>query len=126
VNVALTGIGVSAGFYVAALVPSLIWSHGPWAPDLRIPFAGPWMAMNDFKCNGEHPCGTPLVVVRGILAGLDGVGQAGGLFIALESLFMPVQSSSRASARPATKHAWVRPVPLLGRDVVGLGIVGQL
>jgi hypothetical protein len=125
-SLALTGVGVTAGFYGAALGASLIWSNGPWAPELRIPIAGPWMAMHEFKCNGEHPCGTPLVVARGILAGIDGVGQAGGILIALESLFLPVQSSSRARSTESPKHAWVRPVPLLSRDTIGLGFVGQL
>jgi hypothetical protein len=125
-SIAFTGLGITVAWYGAALGASYIWHDGPWAPELRIPFAGPWMAMPDFKCNGEHPCGTPLVVARGILAGLDGIGQVGGIAIALESLFLPVQKSERALSRQAPKHAWVRPIPLLGRDSVGIGLVGQL
>jgi hypothetical protein len=126
-SVAGTGLGIAAGWYGAALTASLIWSNGAWAPDMRIPVVGPWLAMNDFKCGaGEANCGTPLVVVRGILAGLDGVGQVGGLAIALESLFLPVRRSDHAR-RLEPRHAWVRPVPfLVGKDTIGLGIVGEL
>jgi hypothetical protein len=126
-NLVLTGVGVSAGFYAGALGASLIWHNGPWAPDMRIPIVGPWMAMPDLKCGGEPNCGTALVVVRGILAGVDAVGQAGGLALALEGLFMPVRSAQRARVSPSRTHAWVRPVPFVaGRDGVGLGLVGQL
>lgn len=125
-NLALTGVGVTAGFYGAALGASLLWNKGPWADEIRIPFAGPWMAMSDFKCGTNEPnCGTALVVVRGVLAGIDGIGQAGGVLIALESLFLPVQSAARAKASAAPKHAVVRPVPFVaGRDTIGLGVVG--
>jgi hypothetical protein len=58
---------------------------------------------------------------------LDGVGQVGGLAVALESLFLPTRKSDAARAAHAKKHAWVRPVPLLsGRDMIGLGVVGEL
>ena len=127
-NLALTGVGITAAWYGAALGSSLVWHNGPWAPDMRIPIAGPWMAMPHFGCGHEEPnCGTALIVVRGILAGLDGVGQVGGLAVALESLFLPVRHSEQARPAHATKHAWVRPVPFIdGRDTIGLGIVGEL
>lgn len=125
-NLALTGVGVTAGFYGAALGASLIWNKGPWAPEMRVPFAGPWMAMSQFKCGTNEPnCGTALEVVRYVLAGIDGVGQAGGVLIALESLFLPVQSAARAKLPATPKHAVVRPVPFVaGRDAIGLGVVG--
>jgi hypothetical protein len=126
-NLALTGLGITAAFYGAALVPSFGWQTGPWAPELRIPIVGPWLAMPDFKCGRHHyACGAPLVAVRGILAGLDGVGQIGGLAVALESVFLPVRRSDRAG-RLEAPHAWVRPVPFFaGKDTVGIGVVGEL
>lgn len=126
-NVAVTGLGITAGFYGAALVPSFAWQTGPWAPKLRIPVVGPWLAMPDFKCGAHHySCGTPLVAIRGILAGLDSVGQVGGLAIALESLFLPVRRSDHAGHLEAP-HAWVRPVPFFaGKDAIGVGFVGEL
>jgi len=126
-NVAVTGLGITAAWYGAALVPSFAWQTGPWAPKLRIPIVGPWMALPEFKCGAHHyPCGAPLVAVRGILAGLDGVGQIGGLAIALESLFLPVRRSDHAGHLEAP-HAWVRPVPFFaGKDTIGVGFVGEL
>lgn len=126
-NIAATGLGITAAWYGAALVPSFAWQTGPWAPKLRIPLVGPWLAMSDFKCGTHHyACGTPLVAVRGILAGLDGVGQVSGLAIALESLFLPVRRSDHAGHLEAP-HAWVRPVPFfVGKDTIGLGFVGEL
>jgi len=127
-NLALTGVGVTAGFYGGALASSLIWQQAPWSDEIRIPIVGPWMAMPYFKCGATEPnCGTALVIVRGILAGIDGVGQAGGLLVALESLFLPVQSKKSARTAPPRSHARLRPVPLItGRDGIGLGIVGEL
>jgi hypothetical protein len=126
-NVAVTGLGITAAWYGAALVPSFAWQTGPWAPKLRIPIVGPWMALPEFKCGTHHyACGAPLVAVRGVLAGLDGVGQIGGLAIALESLFLPVRRSDHAGHLEAP-HAWVRPVPFFaGKDTIGVGFVGEL
>jgi hypothetical protein len=125
-NLALTGIGVTAGFYGAALGSSLIWSKGPWADEIRIPIVGPWMAMPYFKCGNEPNCGTALVIARGVLAGLDAIGQTGGVLVALESLFVPTASAKRAARTRRLEHARVRPVPFAGRDGFGLSIVGEL
>jgi len=127
-NLALTGVGMTAGFYGAALGASLIWNNGAWAPAMRVPIVGPWMAMPDLKCGtNELNCNTALVVVRIVLAGIDGVGQAGGVLVALESLFLPVQSQTRAKRASAPQHARVRPVPFVaGRDTIGIGVVGEL
>jgi hypothetical protein len=127
-NLALTGVAITGAWYAGALGASFAWQHGPWREELRIPIAGPWLAMPHFGCgDGEPNCGTALVVIRGILAGMDGVGQAGGLLVALESLFLPTRAPAREATPRATKHAWVRPVPFVaGRDGVGLGIVGEM
>jgi hypothetical protein len=86
------------------------------------------MAIPSFKCGSTEPnCGTALVIVRGVLAGIDAIGQTGGVFIALESLFVPTASAKRAALKRGPAHARVRPVPFVaGRDGFGLGIVGEL
>jgi hypothetical protein len=128
VNLALTGVAITGAWYAGALGASFAWQNGPWRDELRIPIVGPWLAMPHFGCgDGEPNCGTVLVVIRGILAGMDGIGQAGGLAIVLESLLMPTRAAVRARAPQKTKQAWVRPVPfVVGRDGVGLGIVGEM
>jgi hypothetical protein len=127
-NLALTGVAITGAWYAGALGASFAWQNGHWRDELRIPVVGPWLAMPHFGCgDGEPNCGTALVVIRGILASMDGVGQAGGLFIALESLFMPTRAAASGRAPQKTKQAWVRPVPFIaGRDGVGLGVVGEM
>jgi len=62
-----------------------------------------------------------LLVVTAVLTGMDGVVQAGGLGVALESLFLPTASPKPRSSTAPT----VRPVPIVaGRDGVGLGFAG--
>ena len=90
--------------------------------DLRIPFAGPWMALGKTGCptSGSSDCSKVPLVLGAILTIFDGVVQAGGLGIVAEGLFLNTSSS-----RPAPQKAQVQAVPLnFGKDGVGLGVVG--
>lgn len=103
--------------------------------DLRIPIAGPWLALGKTGCPTASPdCSTVTLVIGAILTVFDGVTQAGGLGIIGEGLFLNT-SSSRAASQKAEgpgqaprQHAAVpavRAVPLnFGKDGVGLGVVG--
>jgi len=90
--------------------------------DLRIPIAGPWMALGKTGCPASDSSGCSKVplVLGAILTIFDGVVQAGGLGIVAEGLFL-----NTSSARPAPQKASVQAVPLnFGKDGVGLGVVG--
>jgi hypothetical protein len=91
--------------------------------DLRIPIAGPWMALGKTGCPTSDPdCSAVGLVLSALLLVADGVTQAGGLAIIGEGLFL--KTSSRSAPKKAegpTVHA----VPLsVGDGGAGLGIVG--
>lgn len=131
-RLALTGGIVTGVWYGGALGASLLFPDAPGAEDLRIPVAGPFLALADTGCADSEPdCDTVLVVVRAILTTIDGIGQAGGIGMVLESLFLPTaESTARGASSPSSDSASaeteIRPVPIVtGKDGVGLGVVGR-
>jgi len=131
-RLALAGGIVTGVWYGGALGASLLFPDAPGADDLRIPVAGPFLALADTGCADSEPnCDTVMVVVRAILTTLDGVGQVGGVGMIIESLFMPTAAASTrgASSPPSNSETGgteIRPVPIVaGKDGVGLGVVGR-
>lgn len=131
-SLALVGLGVTTAWYGAALGFSYAWPDAPGAEDLRIPVAGPWMALGETGCADDDPgCSTFTVVLRAILTTMDAVGQTGGVLVAAEAMFLPTQEpSARPKRRPLPRLEregfTVRPVPYAaGKDGVGLGLVGR-
>jgi hypothetical protein len=126
-NLLIVGIASTAVWYGAALGTSYAVDDPAMAKDLRIPFAGPWMALTHTGCGGGPDCNTFLVVLGAIATTLDGIGQAAGLALAGEGLFMPTQEPKRArAALRATPHsdfAW-RPTFDAGKNTVGFGVLG--
>lgn len=126
-NTLFTGLAVTGISYGLALGASYVWKDGRTSDELRVPIVGPWMAIADTGCTEDDPdCSTVLLVVGAIFTGVDGVLQAGGLGIALESAFMPTSSAgSKREKRKESTAPTLRPVPYVaGRDGVGLGVVG--
>ncbi len=122
-----TGALVAGVWYGGALGASYLWPDAPGASELRIPVAGPWMALADTGCPAREPnCSTFFVVLRAILTTIDGVGQVGGLAVIAEGLLLPTADSATSTPRPAARGAArVTPVPYVaGRDGVGLGLIG--
>jgi hypothetical protein len=113
--------GVSYGLAVGA---SYLFTDYRGAKDLRIPVAGPWLALGRTGCPDNDPdCSPVLLVLGAALTIFDGVTQAGGLAIIAEGLFLNT-SSGRALPKKAAGPTW-RAVPLsLGKDGTGLGVVG--
>ncbi|HEX2670963.1 MAG TPA: hypothetical protein VHM25_08825 [Polyangiaceae bacterium] len=135
-NLLIVGLTSTALWYGGALGVSYAVDDPAMAKDLRIPFAGPWMALSHTGCNGGPSCNTFLVVLGAILTSLDGVGQIAGLGLAGEGLFMPTQEPKRARAARgagsaeraelAKRHKdfdW-RPTFDAGKNTVGLGVLG--
>ena len=132
-NLLLIGLTSTAVWYGGALATSYAVDDPAMAKDLRIPFAGPWMALTHTGCGGGPDCNTLLVVLGAILTTLDGIGQTAGLALAGEGLFMPTQErpgqSKRARAAGGTivsRHKdfdW-RPTFDAGKNTVGFGVLG--
>lgn len=94
------------------------------AHDLRIPIAGPWMALGKAGCPESDPdCSAVGVVLGAIFMIADGVTQAAGLGVIGEGLFL--DTSSRARSREA-EGPTVRAVPVqIGKSGAGIGFVGS-
>ncbi|MEB2310589.1 MAG: hypothetical protein OZ921_16470 [Sorangiineae bacterium] len=127
------GLGTTAAWYGAAAGSSLLWPDAPGARALRVPVAGPWMALADTGCAANDPgCSTVTVVLRAILTTMAGVGQAGGLAVMAESLFLPTYAEAPAAprrARPRLQRGAaleLEPVPVVGAPgSIGLGLAGR-
>jgi hypothetical protein len=93
--------------------------------DLRIPIAGPWIALGRTGCPTSDPDCTLFPLVFGALVTIfDGVVQAGGLAVIGEGLFL--KTSSRRAVPQKAAGPTLRAVPLdFGRSGVGLGLVGS-
>jgi hypothetical protein len=137
VNLVLVGVAVTAGWYGIALGTSYLWSDSDGAAPLRIPVAGPYMALAKTGCGAaEGPdCDTLGLVVRTVITALSAVGQTGGVLAMGEGLFL---STSNASARRrrerAASDSWSRaslmpkitvsPVAV-GKSGLGLSLSGN-
>jgi hypothetical protein len=127
------GLATTAAWYGAAVGFSYLFPDAPGAEDLRIPVAGPWMALADTGCAETDPnCSIIIVVLRAILTTIDAVGQSGGVLVMAEAAFMPTQEAPpprRERKRPRLEREsslWVQPAPIVtGSDGVGLGLVGR-
>ncbi|MBN1611200.1 MAG: hypothetical protein JW940_31495 [Polyangiaceae bacterium] len=127
------GAATAAFWYGGAVGLSYAWPSAPQADALRIPVAGPWMALAATGCPGGDPdCSVYIVVLRAVLTGLDGVGQVGGLALMAEAALMPTsgpggqaQPTTRARHAPRRVAFDVRPIPLVGNDSIGVGLQGH-
>lgn len=133
-NLVLIGGVVTGVWYGGAVGMSYAWPHAPRASALKIPVAGPYMALAETGCGThERGCGTLRVVFRTILTSLSAVGQAGGILAAVEGLFLRTKSGDRATAsrdpeadrprRPKPSVAISLGVP--GSRAMGVGVSGS-
>jgi len=128
-RLALVGAGTAVAWYGGAVGMSYLWSDAPEASKLRIPVAGPWITLAHTGCPQGQSCSTFLLVLQATLNVLDGVGQAGGLGIVAESLFLPtstgtepsVPRASSARANTARLHA----LPYADERGMGLQLLGS-
>jgi hypothetical protein len=120
----IAGAATTAAWYGLALGSSYLWPDAVGANDLRIPVAGPWMALSHSGCGGVSDCSTVIVVLRAIATTLDGIGQAGGLAIAAEGLFLPTREPKHAHAELKPSGVELRPTFDAGKNTVGFGVLG--
>jgi hypothetical protein len=120
----VAGGAVTLTSYGLAVGSSYLFPDMRGAKDLRIPVAGPWMALAQTGCPKNDPdCSVVPLVFGAIFQIVSGVTQAGGLAIIGEGLFLNT-SSSRPAPRKATGLD-VRAVPVdFGGRGAGLGFVG--
>jgi hypothetical protein len=103
-SLVLGGAGVALGGYAVAFGSSYLWSEAPTASDLRLPVAGPVLAIAGAGCGAEEAgCGNLVVVVRSVFAALSGMAQIGGLALMAEGLFLPTAGEAPSSAQSADR-----------------------
>jgi hypothetical protein len=120
VNLVLVGAAVTAGWYGIAVGTSYLWTDSDGASALRIPVAGPYMALAKTGC-GEHEtyCDTVAVVFRTIITALSAVGQTGGVLAMGEGLFLPTAPRARRGSQAAPPPRLVRPNVSVAPTAVG-------
>lgn len=107
------GAATTLVWYGGAVGGSYLYPTANGADELKIPIAGPWMSLAETGCPSTTPnCSTFWMVVGGILKGFSGIGQAGGIFVMLEGLFLPTVEP-RAKA---TRAGWDLARPARSRD----------
>jgi len=135
-NLIVTGAATTIVSYGLALGASFLAPEEDLrgSKDLRIPVAGPWLALGRTGCpSSDTSCSVVPLIIGSLLKVIDGVAQAGGFGILGEGLFL-----NTSSDRPAPRKA--QPGPLSRRYAttptvqmvpfnfekggVGLGVVG--
>ncbi len=125
------GLGFTGVWYAGAWgLREWFWSQSPGAPDLRYPVVGPWMDLVKTGCpSNDTNCGKFGLVARTVLVVIDGIGQVGGLAVALDGLFTPTASRTTAESSRARNSFAPRlspiPVPWSTTGGGGLSFVGQ-
>lgn len=95
------GLGSTAVWYGGALGFSYLFPDAPGANDLRTPIIGPFLALRETGCASDEPdCSIFIPVLRAILTTMDGIGQVGGLAVALEGVFLPTIEPAAEPTRP--------------------------
>jgi hypothetical protein len=117
-----SGLALTAIAYGVGIVAATSWPDAPGADALKIPVAGPWIALAQNRCTAEREedCADE-VWLRGILTGVGGVVQLAGLALVTEAIVMKTEA---APAKPAETKAFVMPYPIVSSHSVGLGFVG--
>lgn len=119
-KLALGGVAVAGGAYAMSYAMASNFPEVPGMGQLKIPVVGPWLALGKSGCATDDPgCGAK-VVLRGFFLVIDGLAQIGGLGLIAESILMKTDPSAPKKAAAFT----IRPTPLVGGSVTGIGFVG--
>lgn len=120
------GVAVTGIAYGAAFLAGESTSTWPGSPDMKIPIAGPWIALAKNGCPPENPGCDAFVYLRAGLLVVDGLLQAAGLAIVAEAIVMKTEATPAAPATPAKPVAsfTFQPAPFVTPTSAGLGFVG--
>jgi hypothetical protein len=118
------GLAVTAIAYGVGYVAATSWPDAPGADALKIPVAGPWIAIAQNKCGDpkETDC-SGAIWLRGLLTGLGGLAQLGGLGLVAEGIFTKTQAPAPKPDESATAIV-VHPFPIVTAHSTGIGVVG--
>lgn len=124
------GLGFSGLWYAGAWgIKEGFWSESPGAKYLPYPIVGPWMDLGKTGCpSNDTNCGKFGLVLRTIFVVMDGVGQVGGLAVALDGLFTPTASrtdTARAASSSSAPRISLVPVPWSSPGGGGVSFVGS-
>src|SRR3712207_4722024 len=88
-KIIIGGLGLFGLTYGAGLLVSTLDPNQPGIAQFRYPVVGPWMAIPENKCVefGSTDC-TPELVARGVIYGIAGLAQIGGLALVTQALVM--------------------------------------
>ena len=123
-NLLIASAATTATWYGLALAASYAWPTTVGANDLRIPVAGPWMALSHSGCGSVASCSKVTVVLRAIATTIDAIGQASGLAFAVDGLFLPTRETTRSSTASVTHGFDLHPTFDAGQNSVGVGVLG--
>jgi hypothetical protein len=123
-NLLIAGAATTAVWYGLALGSAYAWPDTVGANDLRIPVAGPWQALSHSGCGNVANCSKAIVVLRAIATTLDAIGQASGLALVAEGLFLPTQEPKRQRAEWKPNRIELYPSLDAGKNSVGFGVLG--
>lgn len=96
-GLAFTGVWYGGGVALAAG-----WPDPPGMKQLRVPVAGPWMALAHQGCSVPGDCGFA-DYVRPFFFVLSGIAQAGGIGVMLESILIPTGQPGATVPRPGPR-----------------------
>ncbi len=123
------GLGFTGVWYAGAWgLREWAWRYSPGARNLRAPIVGPWIDLYKTGCpSNDTNCGKFGLVLRTVAVVVDGLGQVGGLAVALDGLFTPTASRSAATAsrNSVAPRISLLPVPWSTTGGGGLSLVGQ-
>jgi hypothetical protein len=82
------------------------------------------MALSHSGCGNVSDCSKVIVVVRAIATAIDAIGQASGIAIAAEGLFLPTREPKRERAELKLNGFEWHPAFDAGKNSVGFGVLG--
>jgi hypothetical protein len=118
------GLGVTGAAYGISFAFAAGFPEVPGSDKLKIPIAGPWMALGQSGCASDDPSCGGKVVLRGFFLVLDGIAQLAGLGLIAESILIKTEGPSPKKSAPTFEGFRVRPFPVVSAQMTGVGLVG--